>query len=135
MTKEELEAAREAASEAANETAEAAKETAPASGSEMGVRSPSAGPVSSGEEEEKAGYGNLILARSKDLLHWEYVGHLLDEDTEGQIHLDPEHFRLNGVYECPDYIVLDGKEIILSSPQNLPPGRKAGPEPILCPGR
>ena len=134
LTKEELEAAREAAGAANKEAAEAAnkeapgaadKETAPASGAEMGVRSPSAGPVSSGEEEEKAGYGNLILARSKDLLHWEYVGHLLDEDTEGQIHLDPEHFRLNGVYECPDYIVLDGKEIILSSPQNLPQIGKA----------
>ena len=134
LTKEELEAAREAASEAANreaaeaakETADAAKETAPASGSEMDVRSPSSGTVpADGEEEEKAGYGNLILARSKDLLHWEYVGHLLDEDTEGQISLDPEHFRLNGVYECPDYIVLDGKEIILSSPQNLPQIGKA----------
>ena len=142
LTKEELEAAREAASEAANrEAAEAAKETAEAAkekaeaaskeaasaaGAEMDVRSPSSGTVpADGEEEEKAGYGNLILARSKDLLHWEYVGHLLDEDTEGQIPLDPEHFRLNGVYECPDYIVLDGKEIILSSPQNLPQIGKA----------
>ena len=142
LTKEELEAAREAASEAANrEAAEAAKETAEAAkekaeaaskeaasaaGAEMEVRSPSSGTVpADGEEVEKAGYGNLILARSKDLLHWEYVGHLLDEDTEGQIPLDPEHFRLNGVYECPDYIVLDGKEIILSSPQNLPQIGKA----------
>lgn len=142
LTKEELEAAREAASEAANrEAAEAAKETAEAAkekaeaaskeaasaaGAEMDVRSPSSGTVpADGEEVEKAGYGNLILARSKDLLHWEYVGHLLDEDTEGQIPLDPEHFRLNGVYECPDYIVLDGKEIILSSPQNLPQIGKA----------
>lgn len=97
----------------------------PAAGSEMDVRSPSAGPASGAEEEEKAGYGNLILCRSKDLLHWEYVGHLLDRDTEGQIPLDEEHFRLNGVYECPDYIVLDGKEIILSSPQNLPQIGKA----------
>ena len=98
---------------------------APATGTEMEVRAPSAGPASGAEEEEKAGYGNLILCRSKDLLHWEYVGHLLDRDTEGQIPLDEEHFRLNGVYECPDYIVLDGKEIILSSPQNLPQIGKA----------
>ena len=142
LTKEELEAAREAAGQRTSGAqgisgsqglVSSGKEVcppsaecvAPASGSEMGVRSPSAGPVSSGVEEEKAGYGNLILARSKDLLHWEYVGHLLDEDTEGQIPLDPEHFRLNGVYECPDYIVLDGKEIILSSPQNLPQIGKA----------
>ena len=142
LTKEELEAAREAAGQRTSGAqgisgsqglvssgkevcSPSAECVAPASGSEMGVRSPSAGPVSSGVEEEKAGYGNLILARSKDLLHWEYVGHLLDEDTEGQIPLDPEHFRLNGVYECPDYIVLDGKEIILSSPQNLPQIGKA----------
>lgn len=97
----------------------------PLSGSAMGVRSPSAGPVSAGslsgaQDEEKAGYGNLILARSKDLLYWEYVGHLIDEDTEGQIPMEKEYFCLNGVYECPDYICLDGKEVILSSPQNLP---------------
>ena len=105
--------------------APSSERTAPATGTEMEVRAPSAGPASGAEEEEKAGYGNLILCRSKDLLHWEYVGHLLDRDTEGQIPLDEEHFRLNGVYECPDYIVLDGKEIVLSSPQNLPQIGKA----------
>ena len=118
LTKEELEAAKEAAKE---ET----EGTTPSAGDGMEVRPPSAGPASGAEEEEKAGYGNLILCRSKDLLHWEYVGHLLDRDTEGQIPLDEEHFRLNGVYECPDYIVLDGKEIVLSSPQNLPQIGKA----------
>ena len=157
LTKEELEAAKEVAKEAAEEevgpeetagsngTAGAqetaglketvsdgnaacppsSEETAPSAGDGMEVRPPSAGPASGAEEEEKAGYGNLILCRSKDLLHWEYVGHLLDRDTEGQIPLDEEHFRLNGVYECPDYIVLDGKEIVLSSPQNLPQIGKA----------
>lgn len=85
------------------------------------LRSPSAGPLQ-GEEEviEKDGYGNLILARSKDLLHWEYVGHLLEEETEGQIPMEHEYFCLDGVYECPDYIELDGKEVVLSSPQSLP---------------
>ena len=147
LTKEELEAAKEAAKEAAGskETAglketvgaqetvsggdaacpPSSEGTTPSAGDGMEVRPPSAGPASGAEEEEKAGYGNLILCRSKDLLHWEYVGHLLDRDTEGQIQLDEEHFRLNGVYECPDYIVLDGKEIVLSSPQNLPQIGKA----------
>ena len=92
----------------------------PASETDMGVRSPSAGPVSGQEEEEKAGFGNMILARSKDLLHWDYVGHLLDEETEGQIHLDDAFYCLNGAYECPDYIVLNGQEVVLTSPQNLP---------------
>ena len=106
----------------------------PSSGSSMGVRSPSAGPDTSEtekeekeekegkeeKEEKKAGYGNLILARSKDLLHWEYIGHLIDEDTEGQIPLEKDYYVLDGAYECPDYIVLNGQEIVLTSPQNLP---------------
>lgn len=102
------------------EPAESDIPVVPASGSEMGVRSPSAGPVSGAEEEEKAGFGNMILARSKDLLHWEYVGHLLDRETEGQIPLDDAFYCLNGAYECPDYIVLNGQEVVLTSPQNLP---------------
>ena len=106
----------------------------PSSGTSMGVRSPSAGPDTSEtekeekeekegkeeKEEKKAGYGNLILARSKDLLHWEYIGHLIDEDTEGQIPLEKDYYVLDGAYECPDYIVLNGQEIVLTSPQNLP---------------
>lgn len=90
------------------------------SSTELQIRPVSASSLSGAEEEEKDGYGNLILARSKDLLHWEYVGHLIDEDTEGQIPMAGEYFTLNGVYECPDYICMDGKEVILSSPQNLP---------------
>ena len=84
------------------------------------LRSPSAGPLQGEEVIEKDGYGNLILARSKDLLHWEYVGHLLEQDTEGQIPMEREYFTLDGVYECPDYMELDGKEVVLTSPQNLP---------------
>ena len=85
------------------------------------LRSPSAGPAADKEEEEKkAGYGNMILARSKDLFHWEYVGHLLDEETEGQIPLEKDFYVLDGAYECPDYIVLNGQEFVLTSPQNLP---------------
>ena len=68
------------------------------------------------EEKEREGYGNLILCKSRDLLHWEYVGHLLYRQPE----YEDDFYVLNGVYECPDYIVLDGKEIVLSSPQNLP---------------
>ena len=99
--------------------AKAFAETSPCSAVE--VRSPSAGPPADQEEEEKkAGYGNMILARSKDLFHWEYVGHLLDEETEGQIHLEKDFYVLDGAYECPDYIVLNGQEFVLTSPQNLP---------------
>ncbi len=91
-----------------------------ASGAILGVKPPSMDPVTDQEEEKKAGFGNMILARSKDLLHWDYVGHLLDQETEGQIQLDDAFYCLDGAYECPDYIVLSGQEVVLTSPQNLP---------------
>lgn len=78
-------------------------------------RSPSAGSLSGGDEENP-GFGNLILCRSRDLKRWEYVGHLLEPQPE----LPPEFYALHGVYECPDYFELDGYEVLLSSPQNLP---------------
>ena len=78
-------------------------------------RSPSAGALS-GAEAENPGRGNLCLCRSRDLRHWEYVGHLLDPQPE----FSPEYYDLHGVYECPDYFRLDGCEVLLSSPQNLP---------------
>ena len=79
------------------------------------LRSPSAGDVS-GSEQEREGFGNLILCRSRDLYRWEYVGHLLHPQPE----FDSAFFALNGVYECPDYLELNGREVLLSSPQNLP---------------
>ena len=133
LTREELEAVLSGSPKPKKTRKGSADHTVSASGSEgsgaefisgtgcADLRSPSAGPLQGEEEEiEKDGYGNLILARSKDLLHWEYVGHLLNEETEGQIPMEHEYFCLDGVYECPDYIELDGKEVILASPQNLP---------------
>ena len=69
-----------------------------------------------GIEPADAGFGNLILCRSRDLMKWEYVGHLLHRQPE----FEDDFYNLNGVYECPDYLVIDGKEVILTSPQNLP---------------
>ncbi len=79
------------------------------------VRSPSVGDVS-GVDPQKEGYGNMVLLRSDDLYRWSYVGRLLREQPE----FSPDYYRLNGVYECPDYFGLDGAEVLLSSPQNLP---------------
>ena len=89
--------------------------------SSAAVSSPSAGSLSgdvSGDDPKKKGYGNLILARSRDLYHWEYVGKLLYPQSE----FSEEYYRLNGVYECPDYFTDtdSGAEVLLSSPQNLP---------------
>lgn len=54
----------------------------------------------------KNGEGRILLYKSVDLLNWEYVGVVLQNN------------RTN-VFECPDYFNLDGKEVILASPQNL----------------
>ena len=70
----------------------------------------------SGAGPDNPGDGNLILARSRDLLNWEYVGKLI-YPTDW---MEDDYFNLNGVYECPDYFTLDGSEVLLSSPQNLP---------------
>ena len=79
------------------------------------VQSPSLGDVF-GDTPAVAGFGNLILCKSRDLENWEYVGHLLHRQPE----FEDDFYNLNGVYECPDYLVIDGQEIVLSSPQNLP---------------
>ena len=79
------------------------------------VRSPSIGDVS-GTDPDKDGYGNMILIKSPDLKHWTYVGKLLLPQKE----FSEEFYLLNGVYECPDYFVSNGREVLLSSPQNLP---------------
>jgi beta-fructofuranosidase len=74
-------------------------------------------PMLPAEEHKKEGWGNLALLKGDDLYHWTYVGHLLYPQPE----LNPEFYKLDGVYECPDYFVADdGTEVLLSSPQNLP---------------
>lgn len=83
--------------------------------SQQRPRNPSLGDVS-GINPDTDGYGNMILLRSADLYHWEYVGKLLYDQKE----FAPEYYRLNGVYECPDYFVSNGEEVLISSPQNLP---------------
>ncbi len=66
---------------------------------------------------KKEGWGNLCLMKSKDIYHWEYIGHLLYPQPE----FSEDFYHLNGVFECPDYFVTDtGEEVLLSSPQKLP---------------
>lgn len=89
--------------------------TQPAPDPDAQPRSPSIGDVS-GIDPDAAGFGNLALLSSRDLRAWSYVGRLLRPQPE----LDDAFFHLNGVYECPDFIELDGAQVLLSSPQNLP---------------
>lgn len=55
----------------------------------------------------KSGIGRILFYKSNDLINWGYVGVVLQDER-------------TTVCECPDYFVLDGKEIILTSPQNVP---------------
>ena len=74
-------------------------------------------PLQPAEEHKKEGWGNLCLLKSNDLYNWSYIGHLLYPQPE----LYSEFYKLDGVFECPDYFVTDsGEEVLLSSPQNLP---------------
>lgn len=57
-------------------------------------------------------WGNLLLFRSLDLLHWAFVGRLLSPEKDG--------IFVDGVCECPDYFEADGKELLLFCAMNYP---------------
>lgn len=50
------------------------------------------------------GKGHILSYKSKDLKSWEYLGKVVQDDR-------------THVCECPDYFELDGKEVLLYSPQ------------------
>lgn len=58
-------------------------------------------------------HGDILLYQSDDLEHWNYVGNLMEIDDR------PDHQPINGVFECPDYQLIDGQEILFTSPQDL----------------
>jgi len=60
--------------------------------------------------QEKDGLGRIILYKSDDLLNWEYIG--APSKSKG---LKTEGF----MWECPDVFRLDGKDILLCSPQGI----------------
>ena len=62
--------------------------------------------------QEKDGLGRIILYKSDDLLNWEYIG--APSKSKG---LKTEGF----MWECPDVFRLDGKDILLCSPQGISP--------------
>lgn len=58
------------------------------------------------------GLGRALIYRSEDLLHWQFDAILCkssDKEKEGYM------------WECPDFFHLDGKDILLMSPQGLKP--------------
>lgn len=54
--------------------------------------------------------GNVVLYESSDLINWEYQG-ILAQSTG----------KMGYMFECPDFFELDGKHILLFSPQGIKP--------------
>ncbi|MCT2537827.1 sucrose-6-phosphate hydrolase [Aquibacillus koreensis] len=52
--------------------------------------------------------GDAVLYQSHDLENWEFLGSIMDKDLS-----------LGYMWECPDYFELNGKGILLFSPQGL----------------
>ncbi len=60
--------------------------------------------------QNEEGMGRGIVYQSKDLFDWEYMG----EMSKGKV-LEKDGF----MWECPDFFELEGKDILLLSPQGI----------------
>lgn len=60
------------------------------------------------------GKGRVILYKSQNLFDWEYLQEMTHSKT-----IETEGF----MWECPDYFSLDGKDVLLFSPQGVKPQR------------
>ena len=56
------------------------------------------------------GNSAILLYESEDAFHWKYAGEIDRSDR-----------RLGGMWECPDFFQLDGKQILLVSPMAMMP--------------
>lgn len=56
------------------------------------------------------GSGSILLFKSADALHWQYQGRVASN-----------HNQYGKMWECPDFFSLDGKEVLLVSPQEMRP--------------
>ena len=54
--------------------------------------------------------GSILLYSSEDYIHWNYEG-IVDKCND----------EYGKMWECPDYFELDGKQVILTSPQDMQP--------------
>ena len=54
------------------------------------------------------GSGTILLFRSEDAIHWEFVNKLASC-----------HNQYGKMWECPDFFPLDGKHVLLTSPQEM----------------
>ena len=56
------------------------------------------------------GSGQILLYRSMNIIDWEYVGILCRSEN-----------KIGRMWECPDLFELDGKDVLLMSPQQMEP--------------
>ena len=56
------------------------------------------------------GSGSILLFHSPDAFHWTYKGRVASN-----------HCQYGMMWECPDYFKLDGKDVLLVSPQEMSP--------------
>lgn len=54
------------------------------------------------------GTGQILLYKSQDVIHWEFVSILAYN-----------HKKMGKVWECPDFFLLDGKQVLMVSPQEM----------------
>lgn len=61
---------------------------------------------------KSGGFGNIAMFRSDDLKKWSFVGLAFDESQR--------EYVSRGVCECPSRALLNGKEVLIYSPQYMP---------------
>lgn len=54
--------------------------------------------------------GQILMFESQDGFHWEY-----------KMTVDRNHERFGRMWECPDFFPLDGKQVLITSPQDMLP--------------
>jgi beta-fructofuranosidase len=69
--------------------------------------------VGSGEREVG---GCVLLYRSKDLRHWEYLHKLTQGKPNGKVAVNP--CDSGEMWECPDFFAVDGHHVLLYSSEN-----------------
>ena len=71
--------------------------------------------VGIGSGEREVG-GCVLLYRSKDLRHWEFVHKLTQGKPNGKVAVNP--CDSGEMWECPDFFALDGHHVLLYSTEN-----------------
>ncbi|MCF7930812.1 MAG: GH32 C-terminal domain-containing protein [Acholeplasmataceae bacterium] len=58
-------------------------------------------------------FGQVLLFSSKNLMDWEYIGPVIQGSTN-------TIYKLGYMFECPDIFELQGQDVLIMSPQQIP---------------